>query len=205
MIRAVFFDWSGTLCNDLEEVLLDLKTRWLNPTLSRKIFFYPFIQPLRYFLSKYGVRIPDFLIEYNTKPLSPVSLVPDVKTTLTFLKKNKIFTAIISTQSAKTISQLAKQNNILQYFDLIEGGVLHKAALIDALVKKFHLKKNEIIYLSDLSEDLKEAKQSGIILCAVSWGYDSIKQLKQTNADLTITALKDLKKLISRINNQRQW
>lgn len=202
MIRAVFFDWSGTLSNDLDEVLFSLKTRLLNPTLLRKMFFHPLIQPLRYFLSKYGVRIPDFLIEHNTKPPSPVSLVLDVKATLIFLKKNKIFTAIISTQSTRTISKLAKQNNILQYFDLIEGGILHKAALISTLVKKLHLRKDEVIYLSDLSEDLNEAEQAGVTICAVTWGYDSIEQLKQSSPQLTITALKELKKLITRTNKK---
>lgn len=201
MIRAVFFDWSGTLYNDLEEVLFDLKTRFLNPTLSRRVFFHPFMQSLRYFLAKYGVKMPDFLIKY---PTSSASLVPDIKAILTFLKKNQIFTAIISTQSTRTISQLVKQNNILQYLDLIEGGVLHKAAFISTLANKLHLGRDEIIYLSDLSEDLREAKQAGVTICAVTWGYDSIEQLQQSSPQLTINGLKELKKLISRTNNQRQ-
>lgn len=143
--------------------------------------------------------MPNLLIKESTSVLlaSP-ALFPQVKETITLLKKRNLITGIISTQSQKAILEILKKSDLYSYLDFIEGGVLHKTVYINKFSRKFSLKKNEILYVSDLAEDIMEAKKTKVLTCAITWGYDSIEKLKLTSPTLIISALKEINKIITK-------
>lgn len=196
MIKAVLFDWSGTLYSDYEEVLFALKRFPFSPQFSRKFFFHPFIKPMRYFFSSLDIRFPTFFEKNYSLEQSESKLVESTAEIMKFLKERGILIGIFSTQSEKLIRRVIENSRINRYIDYIEGGVFNKVPRIKSFIKKHGLAKDEVLYLSDLYEDLKEVKELGVRVCAVLWGYDKKERLKLSNPDSIIARLEELKSLV---------
>jgi len=82
-------------------------------------------------------------------------------------------------------------------FDFISGTspLWGKAQHLKRLLKEHKLPKQEVIMVGDELRDIEAARQCGIKIAAVSWGYNSHEALEEAKPDWLLEHPKELLKL----------
>lgn len=122
---------------------------------------------------------------------------------------------------AELLSEIKKQNKLLfvvsnkpdhlakiiaelyfpKMFDFIFGHIETAPEkpdpyLINLLVDKYHLKKEEILFIGDSDVDYLTAKNGGVPFCLVKWGYGDYTKDFVLDSQFVVEKVDDLKKLI---------
>ncbi|MGG0747334.1 HAD-IA family hydrolase [Priestia megaterium] len=89
-------------------------------------------------------------------------------------------------------------NNSIEFFDYnhYSFNPFSKSKDISSFLKKYRLKKNEVIYIGDELRDIKAAKKNGLVCIATSWGYDSVNLLNRGHADFIAKQPNDILDII---------
>lgn len=191
MIKVVLFDWSGTLCDDYSVVHQKI-SKVFPPHLARSIFFNPLIKHLR---SLFPTENMHLLPLKHSPSDTKIKLFPHTKEVIMFLRKKSIIVGIVSTQSPKIIADILSQEKLYNSIDVIKGYSLYKYNTIKRLECYKNNKKRDIIYVSDIRDDLEEAKPLGIKVYAASWGYDTKENLQKASPDGIFPSITSLKSL----------
>lgn len=179
MIKVVLFDWSGTLCDDYSAVHQKIN-KVIPPHLAKNIFFHPLIKHLR---SLFPIAIMRLLPFKYSPSDTKMKLFPHTKEVIVFLKQRGVVVGIISTQSPKIITDILRKEKLYSSINVIKGYALYKYNVIKQLECYRNSKKHDIAYISDIREDLEEAKPLGIKVYAASWGYDTKENLQKALPD----------------------
>ena len=89
-------------------------------------------------------------------------------------------------------------HHILAYED-VELVKPHEQHFICAL-EKAGVKAEDAVYVEDMHESIRTAKRLGFTTVAVTWGYDSKKNLQSVEPDHTATNIEELGRIIDEIN-----
>jgi phosphoglycolate phosphatase-like HAD superfamily hydrolase len=121
------------------------------------------------------------------------------KEILNYLKKRKIKVIIISNTSKKALHKVCKHFNLhFNYLvgdeDMPRGTGKHQA--IKKTLKKLGLKKDEVFYVGDHINDIKEGKKAQVRVISVTTGVYSKNQLAKFKPYAIIKNLNELKQLI---------
>jgi len=200
MIKAVFFDWSGTLCDDQTNVSTSIGKLSIPPHLFRSLPYTRVFSFLRYIVTIFPLNTKFFYLKISHPANINYSLFPQTKKILQFLKDKKIHIGIISLQSSIIIRKELENTGIAQYIDILEGGMHHKGALISRHIKQLHLAKHEALFITDLANDIKEVHGRSIIGAAM-WGYNTKENLIKSKPDFFLKDLNELKIFIDLKNN----
>ncbi len=84
---------------------------------------------------------------------------------------------IVSGSEHQELNRLCKHLSINEYFLSIHGSPTKKDILIEILIKKFHYKKDEIIFIGDSINDYNAAKKNKIRF----YGYNNLELKKYTH------------------------
>lgn len=198
MLKAVVFDWSGTLYDDYQETYHGLKRYYLKPEFVYRLYFSPFMEAIRYRLALLGVRSP--LLFKPRRNAAPSKLFPYTKELLQFFKNKKMLVVVISFQSKPEIETIAKKEGIRNNIDYILGGAIHKGIEIKKLLRIYRVKEYEALFVSDLGKDIEEVKKTKVFTCAVTWGYDNKDRLRKARPDSIVTTFYQLKTIIHKLN-----
>lgn len=115
--------------------------------------------------------------------------------TLIELKNNGIKMAIVTTNSKTNVSIFLENHNI-NYFDyIISSSIFGKERKIIKFLKKDNINPNEVLYVGDEIRDINAAKNSGIKVASVTWGYNTIDSLLDYNPDYIINEPYELIKI----------
>jgi len=108
--------------------------------------------------------------------------------------------AVVSSTSGNLISNFLKKENLFNYFSDILGVEIdaNKTTKINFLLKKYNLKPNDVIFITDTLGDILEAEKSDVKLIGVTWGLHDRKTLEKGNP---ITIIDDPRDLESAVNN----
>ena len=117
------------------------------------------------------------------------------------LKSNnkKIFMATYK-PNAPTL-RIARQFNLIDYFEEIYTidkfrEFITKTQMIEMIIEKYHLKKDETVMIGDAVSDMTCAKEAGVFASGVLWGYGSDKQPLIENSDTVFEKVSDIYNLI---------
>lgn len=194
--KYVFFDFDGTLA-DTEEVnfviyqKLAEKYNLRNITIdelghikkmsAKELMAYVELKK-RYlpFMLKRGKN----LLKQDMKNIKPCK--PDILSTVAELKKMGIKTAIITTNS-KTNVEMFLEKNDSYFFDFIaSASMFGKETKMRRIMKKEKLRKDEVLYVGDEIRDINAAKNAGIDIASVGWGYNTVESLKKNNPEYLV-------------------
>lgn len=86
-------------------------------------------------------------------------------------------------------------------FDYIEGAkadtpVKPDPTALNRIVEKFGLEKDEVLYIGDSEVDINTAKNAGIKVMAVSWGFRDKPFLEEQNPDFLVDDANQAKEII---------
>ena len=90
---------------------------------------------------------------------------------VTLLKKKNLPTIIITKEKTKFVKMWAKKMNIEKLYD----GIQNKEVLLDEILKKFRVKKDEIAYIGDDVNDVNLLKLVGLSATP----SDGIKEIRK--------------------------
>lgn len=194
--KYVLFDFDGTLA-DTEEVnfviyqKLAEKYNLRNITIdelghikkmsARELMAYVELKK-RYlpFLLKRGKN----LLKQDIKNIKPCK--KDIFDTVLQLKNMGIQTAIITTNSKANVQMFLNEQNA-DIFDFIaSSSMFGKESKMRKIIKKERLLLDEVLYVGDEIRDVHAAKNTGIHIASVAWGYNTVESLKKHKPDYII-------------------
>ena len=137
-----------------------------------------------------------FLYKYQRKQsreIDKVQVFQGLPEVLKNLKKNGVGLAIATSNSTKNVKLFLKNNN-LDMFDFIYSSIdyFHKNRIIERAIKKYGMEKENVIYVGDEIRDIKAAKEAGIKVASVTWGYNFENVLSKYKPDFIINRPEDL-------------
>ena len=204
MIRAIIFDFDGTVADTFHIVLknanrlckeLGLKQVKYTPKLRDKSMREIVKEDLKipmFKISKYAKRVKE-LIKPELKKAKTFKGIKQVLDKLS--KKYKI--GILTTNAKETVKTVLKNSKINSVdFIFSDSSVFGKHRMLKRLMKKYKLKKDELIYVGDEIRDINACRKIGVRIIAVGWGYNSKKALKKNKPDHLVTKPEQLLSLL---------
>lgn len=210
-IKAVIWDWNGTLLNDIDICILcinkSLESRNLKPINRDKyvdIFTFPvkdYYEKAGFDFSKEKFEIPAMeFIDLYYQNLNIAKLFDESKSVLQQLEKKGIKQYVLSAMEHKNLMKSLRDFGIYDFFIDINGIDNHYAhSKLDigrGLLKNIPFKNNEIILVGDTLHDKDVADGLGINHILVSNGHQSKKRLQQE----TSKVLNNLHEFLNLIN-----
>lgn len=205
--KYVFFDFDGTLA-DTEEVnfviyqKLAEKYNLRNITIdelghikkmsAKELMAYVELKK-RYlpFMLKRGKN----LLKQDMKNIKPCK--PDILSTVAELKKMGIKTAIITTNSKANVEMFLEKNNAFIFDFIASTSMFGKETKMRRIMKKEKLRNEEVLYVGDEIRDINAAKNAGIDIASVGWGYNTVESLKKNNPEYLVMEPSELIEICS--------
>lgn len=200
--KLVVFDFDGTLCDSLQEVVNEFnaidQTWALTPITDLNEIRNSSIQHV---LEAHGVnkwKLP--IIKYKlVKAIAPhiANMKPPlgIPKTLAELKKRGYKLGILTSNSHENTMQFLK-NHDMNDFDFVYYGssLFGKARLLKEIQSK--TKAAVIFYVGDEGRDIDAAKKVGVPSIAVTWGYQSNMLLSKHSPTYIIQSPQELIKIL---------
>ncbi|MFC2154672.1 HAD family hydrolase [Candidatus Altiarchaeota archaeon] len=211
-IKAVLFDWDGTLYDILDflvktyqEVMQEVGV----PVWSKEDFNKRFHSDWRSMLPEMGLEDHEgHLIqrwdERQEKEKQKLKLYSGVVSVIEKLENDFILGIVTSAPRKKVIDEL-ERNNIRESFKAIvayEDCENHKPEPEPLLLaaEKLGIPPKECVYVGDMSDDIQAAKKAGMASIAVTWGLHPKQILVEENPDYLADDLPALLRIISELN-----
>ncbi len=194
--KYVFFDFDGTLA-DTEEVnfviyqKLAEKYNLRNITIdelghikkmsARELINYVDVKK-RYlpFMLKRGKN----LLKLDMKNIKPCK--PDIFDVVRELKEMGIKTGILTTNSKTNVQMFLEEHNADIFDFFASSSMFGKETKMRKIIKKEKISPNEVLYVGDEIRDINAAKNTGIDIASVAWGYNTVESLKKHNPEFLI-------------------
>lgn len=195
-------DWSGTLVDDLEPVLLTTNhvlTRYGVAAMSLAEFRREFCLPIRKF---YQARIPGvaqaelervFLAEYP-KHRERIRLLPAAEGFLRFCAASGRRVFVASSADRETYELQMARFGMLGWITKAYLGIVDKTETVHQIVAENGLRAAETMFVGDMEHDIEAGKAGGLHTCAVLTGYNHHDTLRALAPDLVCADLGELQR-----------
>lgn len=124
---------------------------------------------------------------------------------LCMLKNKGMHLAVASSKPTVFVERILEHFQIEQYFEVVVGSELdgtrvNKEEVVqEALNRLFHQKpilREQIYMIGDRKFDVEGAKTHQVESVGVAYGYGSVKELKEANADYIVRSVEELQELL---------
>lgn len=210
MIKNIFFDFNGTIIDDvdlcldlLNQVLIKQNKKILNKDEYKHVFKFPIKQ---YYLDA-GVDFNNesyeelsnwFIKEYQPKSFH-CGLYPDSIKTFDYLKEKGYNLFILSASEVNNLKEQTNVYGITKYFDAILGiDNIFAASKVDIAkdyIKNNNLNPNETIFIGDTLHDVLVAKSINATPILVDCGHQARDILDSANVKI-LHSIVDLKEVL---------
>ena len=198
-IKYIFFDFNGTILNDVE-LCLDLLNEKLiaqnKQTLTLDEYKHVFKFPIRQYyldagldfnIESYESMADKFIARYT--PLSLVcGLYSCVIPTLKYLKELGIKLIVLSASEINNLNYQINHYGINHYFDAILGidniYAESKSGIGLKYIKNNNIDKSECIFVGDTLHDFEIAKEMGVESVLVTCGHQAFDVLRESGATI---------------------
>ncbi len=204
MIKAVFFDFDGTLFNTSEGIFhtanftmealgkkgsddVEQLSKFVGPPL-RDCFRITFGLEEEYI--EEAVKI--YRKEYLRNGALRCTIYPDILETIDKLHEKGIKVGVCTLKYDSLVKYIIEEKGITNYFDVIKGtdetGSLTKADCITLARKELGLSADEVLMVGDTVNDANGAKEAGVAFVGVDWGFGYKKGVKVEGLDMVSSA-----------------
>ena len=204
MIKSIIFDFDGTIADTLK-LTLDCANQVSLKYLNKKLNYSKKIRDMKPLEIIRELGIPIHKVQFYLKETQAllttkaddIKLFKGMKPLLKKLKRDYRI-GIITTSKSELINSVLQKNNV-DLIDFIFSGssIFGKHAVLQELIKKHGLKKEETVYIGDEIRDVEASKKAGIKVIAVTWGYNARKALETAKADIVVDKPAELIKAIN--------
>lgn len=206
--KLILFDVDGVMVDSFEEIYVyvsDLIKKQGDVEISREEFRHFFEgNPLEN-ISKYIQTMPHeenvtkedtagFLSAYSKAKVFENGITEVVQK----LAKNNTLVVITSTLIEAVTEKIAEKNlDVLFAAFLGPRAAIHKDDKIKMAIEEFGKNAEEVIFISDTSGDILEAKKIPVKTIAVSWGYHPRETLEKVAPDAIVDSPQELLEQLS--------
>ena len=204
-LRAVFFDWSGTLADDLGPVI-DATNRVLGhhglDPLDRDSFRAQFRLPYADFYAEVLPGVPigdleDIYRHHHAASQERAFLLPGSVEILEWCQQHNLKIFLCSSAHEEGWRQQAGDLGVEAYFDQAYTGVRDKVASLGEFLSEHHLSADEAVFVGDMLHDVYAAQRHGLISVALSHGYDPRDRLETAGADFLCDDLAEVRGVLA--------
>jgi|SRR3989344_8322766 len=187
MYKIILFDFDGTIANTIDigiplynklarkYNLLEIKNKYELRNFS-----------IREFIKNHKISKLKILFHFNeflkllNKNIEKIKIYNNMDLVIKELNK-KYKLGILSANSKENIKKILKNNNLDYCFDFIEdySFLFGKSKAIKKIIKKYKIKKQDLIYIADDASDITETKKAGIDIISVVWGFNKKETLEK--------------------------
>lgn len=224
MIKAVLFDFDGTIADSSEGIMeCALKTVaeiGYDTSIYTKDYLRRFIGPPLSDCFRITFSVPEPMVEwcveryrhfYHFDGMFKMRAYPGIVELLEELRRRGIKTAV-ATNKIKDLAEKCCTNLGLEpLFDYISGpgkdGGITKARVIELAIEALGVDKEDVLMVGDTINDEKGAEGAGVAFLPVTWGFGFDKNNTENGrrADVpsdVLNILEEKKRMIERINSE---
>lgn len=173
-LRAVLFDYDGTLIDSMPEIYRGVKAvmdRCGLPMPEFRPFLISFSAPYISWYRERGVTLPDKEIReifFANAFTDGAPYFPEVEPVITKLRERGKFLAIVSAHpSAMTIwNRVVEQDRLFHVHLPVIAQAHKKTEGITTLLRQHQLNPEETLYIGDLASDVLDAREAGTLTAA---------------------------------------
>lgn len=196
-IKYIFFDFNGTILNDVElcldllnEKLIDQNKDTLTLDEYKHVFKFPIRQyymdaGLDFNIESYESMADKFIAKYTPRSLT-CGLYPNVVPTLKYLKEKGIKLIILSASEMNNLNYQVNSYGIAHYFDAILGinniYAESKTGIGIKYIENNNINKKECIFVGDTLHDFEIANEMSIEPILVTCGHQAFDVLRSSGA-----------------------
>ena len=211
MIKHVFFDFNGTIIDDVDlclELLNDILRKQNKPEVDKNKYKEVFKFPIKQYYIDAGVDFSiesyeslavEFIKKYQPRSLSECKLYDGVVEALQRLNEMKVSAYILSASQKTNLLEQTDYYDITKYFkDVLGIDNIHAASKFHIgidYMKKNNINPLEAAFVGDTLHDFEVAEAMGVKCYLVECGHQSRKILEQANVEV----LKNTKDIVERI------
>ncbi|MCA9319708.1 MAG: NUDIX domain-containing protein [Salinibacterium sp.] len=203
MIENLIFDWSGTLCDDIQATL-DATNRTLQhfgaTTIDLATYRREFRIPV---IDFYGPRLPGRTLEeidgyFFAEMIERVAAAPLFEGAAGLLhaaaqRKQRLF--ILSTMPTDLITTVLRREGLNELFEEVCGHAFDKHRYLPQLIERHGLAPDTTLFIGDSAHDVEVGLACGVRSAAALWGYSTADRFDDLAADdrpVTLAAFADL-------------
>lgn len=125
--------------------------------------------------------------------IDSITPLPGIPPALHELRSRGYRLGIITSNTEANV-QTFLRNHHLDFFDFVHcsSKLLGKARIIRSVLKNQGLERHQVLFIGDETRDIEAAHKTGIVMAAVTWGYNSRKALEKLKPDLLFTTPDEL-------------
>ncbi len=191
-MKAVIFDFDGTIADSFPftyEIVKELAPKYGYESLSKQEIESLRELPFREIVRKYRIgpiklfRMTLDAHSANASRIDRIALFPDLAATLARLREDGFCLAIMSSNSKRNIVKFLKKHNI-EFFEEIETSLslFGKSKKLRKIIRRLRLRSEDVIYVGDEVRDIEAAREAGIKIVSVTWGYNTADSLQKKNS-----------------------
>jgi len=200
--KFILFDFDGTIAdtvNPIVDILNDLSGHYGYRKIDGEILERFRNQRNQDALKATGVHLYKILFivrrvrQEMQKKIREIRPIAGIKETLSQLVQDGHRIGIVTTGSKRNVETFLK-NNDLGDFEFIYAGkrFFSKGKILKRLLRKHKLTPVTAIYVGDQTSDIEAAREAGIKIVAVGWGFNSEGILRQYHPDALVKSPDEL-------------
>ena len=204
MIRNIIFDWSGTLVDDLPAVWKATNfvlVQANRPEMTLEEFRSEFSLPFTNFYQRHTPHVPlpqleDWFHSHYRKIQDSVAELPYARDFLEFCRAHCVRTFLLSTVHRDHFLIQSRVTGFDAFLDRPYTDVWDKRQKIHEILAENQLAPGETLFIGDMQHDIETARHGGIHSCAVLTGYNTLEQLRESEPDLIVEHLGELRRVL---------
>jgi phosphoglycolate phosphatase len=203
--KVLLFDFDGTIADTrtvAHSILNDMSTEFGFRHLPEEHLEQARAMGTREFIHYLGIsnwRVPVIarrglqLLRERMNQVNPIEGMPDV---LAALHAGGQRIGILTSNSETNVTDFLKRHD-LPYFHFVRTSskLFGKAREMNRLIRSENVIPSEILYVGDETRDIEAAKESGLRMAAVTWGYNSAVALSALNPEHLLQSPLELLKI----------
>lgn len=210
--KHVLFDLDGTIIDSglgiKSGILYSLKAIGINDV--NENILNEFIGPplkdsyMKFFnlSEKEAINIVNIYREYYSEQgIYQASLYKGIETVILDLKSKGNDIILATSKPEIFAKKILDHFNLFEYFNFIGGATLdnkisHKNQVLEYVLNEFHINPKDGFMIGDTKYDILGGKLFSLNTIGVTYGYGSLEELKEVNADNIVTTPLDILKYI---------
>ncbi len=206
---TLLFDFDGTIADSLDTIITTFDR------IADRFSFAKSTEDDKVILRHEGIRvlvkkkhIPFFILPFILRAIKKelqrhigdIPLIPGIKDALLTIKSSGYALGIVTSNERENVSAFLRLHG-LDIFDFIECemNIFGKGRMLKNVIRRKKLYKSRTLYIGDEIRDVQAAREAGIPIIAVSWGFSAKDLLLKSHPDFLCTHPSSLPSLIRQI------